>query len=120
MTVHLGLRLRRLTDVSERRRRRGTWLVVAVACLDVVECGVAGPTSRTFVGPVTAVSPRGVCIGGRDAGGECFVRNRMTRSLRVSDCVRVTYTLHDSPGPSSATRIEQLDTASHAIDCPHR
>ncbi len=59
-----------------------------------------------------------VCIGGTDASGECFIKNQLTKDLRVSDCIRITYTLHDSPGPSTPSRIEQLDAAAHAAACP--
>ena len=81
-------------------------------------CGVAGPESRTFVGPVTVMNTTTVCIGGSSASGGCFVRDRLTRDLHVSDCVRVTYAPHDSAGPSTASKIEHLDAATHAADCP--
>jgi hypothetical protein len=81
-------------------------------------CGVAGPESRTFVGPVTVVDRTRVCIGGADASGECFVRDRRTRNLRVNDCVRVSYLLHSSAGPSTASGIQRLSAADHAGACP--
>lgn len=71
------------------------------------------------MGPVTVVNPQRVCVGGPDASGECFIKPRSTQGLHVSDCVRVTYTLHDSPGPSTATKIEHLDAATHTADCRH-
>jgi hypothetical protein len=93
---------------------------VALTGFALAGCGVAGPESRTFVGPVTVVDSDTVCIGGPDASGECFVRDQMTKNLRVSDCVRVTYALHDSPGPSTASKIQPLDAATHAVDCPRQ
>ena len=82
-------------------------------------CGVAGPESRTFVGPVTVVGRDTVCIGGPDASGECFVKDQMTRNLNVSDCVRVTYTLpSESAAYATPTKIGDLDAVSYAADCP--
>jgi hypothetical protein len=108
-------------DVTRRRPHRcGVWLGVALVGLVANGCGVAGPESRTFVGPVTVINSHTVCIGGPDASGECFVKDQMTKSLRVSDCVRVTYVLHDSPGPSTAWKIQRLDPATHAADCPRQ
>jgi hypothetical protein len=89
-----------------------------MAAFAVAGCGVAGPSSRTFVGPVTVVSHHTVCVGGPDASGECFVKNRVTRNLHVSDCVRVTYTLGDSAAVATAARIDRLEAASHTADCP--
>jgi hypothetical protein len=96
------------------------WLGVALTGSLVAACGVAGPESRTFVGPVTVVGASGVCVGGPEASGECFVRDRLTRDLHVSDCVRVTYVVHDSPGRSTATKVERLDPSKHADACPRQ
>jgi hypothetical protein len=71
-------------------------------------------------GPVTQVSRDTVCIGGPDASGECFVKNDLTEDLRVSACVRVTYTPDDSAAYATPTGIEHLDTASHTTDCPRQ
>jgi hypothetical protein len=84
---------------------------VALAGITLAGCGVAGPQSRTFVGPVTIINQTRVCVGGPDASGECFVKDRLTRNLHVSDCVRVTYLLQGSARPSTASRIEHLDAA---------
>jgi hypothetical protein len=91
-----------------------------MAGLALTGCGVASPESRTFVGPVTVVNSDRVCIGGSDASGECFVKNQTTRNLRVSDCVRVTYVLHEVPGPSVASKIEHLNAATHPDNCPRQ
>jgi hypothetical protein len=96
------------------------WLGVALVGLVTSGCGVAGPGSRTFVGPVTTVNSHTVCIGGPDASGECFVKDQMTKNLHVSDCVRVTYDLHDSPEPSTASKVQHLDRVTHAADCPRQ
>ncbi len=66
------------------------------------------------------VSHHTVCVGGPDASGECFVKNRVTRNLHVSDCVRVTYTLGDSAAVATAARIDRLEAASHTADCPRQ
>ena len=78
------------------------------------------PEPRTYVGPVTVVDHDTVCIGGLNASGECFVRNRVTRSLRVDDCVRVTYLPYESSGPSTALKVGHVDRAAHATECPHQ
>lgn len=96
-------------------RLAATFVVVAMA-----GCGVAGPRPRTYVGPVTVVSRHSVCIGGPDASGACFVKDRMTKGLRVSDCLRVTYTPGESAGYETPTEIEHLDAASHQDDCPRQ
>ena len=107
-------------DVSKRPPRGKAGLYVALACVAVTGCGVAGPESRTLVGPVTVVSHDSVCIGGPDASGECFAKNWLTRNLRVSDCIRVTYEPDESAAYTTATRIEHLDAARHAADCPRQ
>lgn len=109
-----------LIDVSRPTPRRGIWLTVALAGVGLVGCGVAGPQTRTFVGPVTVVNASRVCIGATDESGECFIKNQLTKQLRVSNCIRVTYTLHDSPGPSTPSEIEHLKAATHAAACPRQ
>lgn len=108
-----------LIDVIRPTPPRGALLSLALA-FGLVGCGGAGPQTRTFVGPVTVVYASEVCIGGPDAGGECFIRDQVTSDLRVSDCVRVTYTLNDSPGQSTASKIEHLDAATDAAACPRQ
>jgi hypothetical protein len=103
-----------------RPPHRQGWLTAALLGWALTGCGVAGPESRTFVGPVTVVSSGSVCIGGPNASGECFVKDQMTRNLRVSDCVRVTYVLNVSPGLSTASTIQPLDRATHTADCPRQ
>jgi hypothetical protein len=120
-----GRRMRFPGDPSRRGvikppPRLRTLLVVASVCFAVAGCGVAGPKSRTFVGPVTVMNAHRVCVGGPDASGECFVKSEATSSLRVSDCVRVTYVLHDSPGPSIPSSLGTLDGSRHASECPHQ
>jgi hypothetical protein len=88
--------------------------------LAVAGCGVAGPRSSTLLGPVTAVGRDSVCVGGADASGECFNKDRRTRNLHVSDCVRVTYTPDDSAAYSTAAKIERLDAGSHTAECPRQ
>ena len=118
MTVQPGLRSCGLIDVIRPPARRAALVFVAAASFAVAGCGVAGPESRTFVGPVTVVSRDSICVGGPDASGEGFGKNPVTRNLHVSDCVRVTYTPDDSTTRSTATRIERLDAAINAADCP--
>lgn len=70
---------------------------------------------------MTVVGRDSVCIGGPNASGECLVKDQMTRTLKVSDCVRVTY----SPPKQSAayatpSKIERLDAASHSAGCPRQ
>jgi hypothetical protein len=95
-------------------------VVVAATGFAIAGCGVAGPKARTFVGPVTVVRHNSVCVGGPGASGECFVKDSMTRNLHVSECVRVTYTPDDSTTYSTATKLEQLDAATNAADCPRQ
>jgi hypothetical protein len=73
-----------------------------------------------LVGPVTVVGRDSVCIRGPDASGECFVKDQMTRTLDVSDCVRVTYTPNGAAAYATPTRIEHLDAATHPADCPRQ
>ena len=92
-----------------------------LACGVLTACaGGSGPASRSFVGRVTVVASTSACVGGPSASGECFVRDRFTRSLHVGDCVRVTYKLHDSEGPSTASKIEHLDASTDAAHCPRQ
>lgn len=107
-----------MTRGLEHHRR--AWLGVGLAGFALGGCGVAGPESRTFVGPVTVVHSTGVCIGGPEASGECFVEDRLTRDLHVGDCVRVTYLLRDSSGPSTATKVERADAAKNFEACPRQ
>ncbi len=93
-------------------------MAVALTAMALGGCGVAGPDSRSFVGPVTETDTTTVCVGGAEASGTCFVRDRLTRNLHVSDCVRVTYVLHDAAGPSTVSKIEHLDPDTHAAECP--
>lgn len=109
-----------LTDVTRLPTRRAASIGLALAGVALTACGIAGPESRTFTGPVTVISSTTVCIGAPNASGECFVKDRRTRSLRVSDCVRVTYVLHDSPGPSTASKIEHVEAGTHTGECPHQ
>ena len=106
------------TRFSPRSR---AWLAAALGCLTSTGCGVVGPESRTFVGPVTVVGRDSVCIGGPNASGECFVKDETTRNLKVSDCVAVTYRPpNESAAYATPTKIEHLDAASHAADCPRQ
>jgi hypothetical protein len=90
--------------------RRATTLAAAVATgLALTSCGVAGPVPRTLVGPVTAVDATGVCVGGPDASGDCFLATPVTQALHVGDCVRVTYVVTAAPGRVSATTLEGVE-----------
>jgi hypothetical protein len=109
-----------LIDVTLLRAPRTTRLAAAFVAAVLTGCGVAGPEPRTFIGPVTVVRHNGVCIGGPDASGECFVKDQMTKDLHVSDCIRVTYTPDESAAYATPTKIEQLDAGSHTSDCPRQ
>jgi hypothetical protein len=69
--------------------------LLACGVLTTACAGGSGPASRSLVGRVTVVKSTTACIGGPSASGECFVRDRLTRSLHVGDCVRVTSLLLD-------------------------
>lgn len=110
-----------LIDVTRHPMRLVARLALAMVCLAPAGCGAAGPRARTFVGPVTVVTHDSVCVGGPDASGECFVKDEITQELKVSDCIRVTYTTpDDSRAYATATTIEHLDAASHPTDCPRQ
>jgi hypothetical protein len=109
-----------LIDVTRHSPRLVARLALAAACVALAGCGVAGPEARTFVGPVTAVSHDAVCIGGANASGECFVEDKNTWNLRVSECIRVTYTPDGSQAYATATTVEHLDAATHKTDCPRQ
>jgi hypothetical protein len=110
-----------LIDVTRLSRHHRAWLAAALGSPTLTGCGVAGPESRTFVGPVTVVGSDSVCIGGPNASGECFAKDQMTRNLNVSDCVRVTYTPpNQSAACATPTKIENLDASSHTADCPRQ
>ncbi len=89
-------------------------LALAMVCLAPAGCGAAGPRARTFVGPVTVVSHDSVCVGGPDASGECFVKDEITQELKVSDCIRVTYT----PPDDSRLRDRDDDRAPRRCESP--
>jgi len=121
LLVQLTVRSCCLIDVArELRHHRRSWIGVALAGIALGGCGVAGPEPRTFVGPVTVVDSTGVCIGGPEATGECLVKDRLTRDLHVSDCVRVTYVVREVPGPSTATKVDRLDAAENSKACPRQ
>ncbi|MGC4111304.1 MAG: hypothetical protein QM747_12940 [Nocardioides sp.] len=90
------------------------------ACWTIAGCGASHPKARTLEGPVTAVNQHAVCVGGPDASGDCFTLDALTRSLRVNDCVRVTYTPDNRAAPSTATTVDHLDPATHASQCPRQ
>lgn len=85
----------------------------------IAGCTGSDTETRTYVGQVTEIDASGVCIGGPEASGECFVKDRVTERLRVNDRVSVTY-IPDSGklGPSRATEVSAADRELHPLDCP--
>lgn len=82
-------------------------------------CARPGAETRTYVGQVTEVDARTVCVGAPEAKGECFIKDQVTERLSVKDCVSVTYT--PEPGnvaPSRAHKVGAADRASHQVECP--
>lgn len=99
--------------------KTGWVLAVAVASLLAGGCGTGSGSSTTFTGQVSEVTATRVCVGARAATGECFVRDDTTRSLRVSQCVRVTYAADSGgAGPATASTVSIQDAAAHRDDCP--
>jgi hypothetical protein len=84
-------------------------------------CAATGSQPRTYVGQVTEIHDRTVCIGGPKADGECFAQDRLTQDLRVNDCVRVTFA-QDSQKQGSyiAAEVTGVQAAQHADQCPRR
>ncbi len=96
-------------------------LLCAALAISVMIAGCARtPVEvRTFVGPVTEVDASGVCIGGPEASGECFVKDQVTGRLRVNDCVSVTYAPDPGKlGASRAIKVSPADRDSHPSECP--
>lgn len=68
---------------------------------------------------VTLVESQGVCIGGLEASGECFVQDAVTRDLRVNDCVWVSYAPDPHrKGPSRAAEVIEVPASAHSRECP--
>ena len=85
----------------------------------IAGCTRSGAETRTYVGQVTEVDDSGVCIGGPEAWGQCFVTDQVTERLRVNDCVRVTYAPDPKRlGPSRATKVSAVDRDAHPLECP--
>jgi hypothetical protein len=85
----------------------------------VVGCARPGADTRTYVGQVTEVHARTVCVGAPEARGECFDKDQVTEHLRVKDCVSVTYTPEPGKvGQARAKKVVQADQASHQAECP--
>jgi hypothetical protein len=96
-------------------------LLAATTCAVVLisGCSAAVAEPRTYVGQVTEVDDGTVCIGAAAARGECFVKDRVTRQLRVNDCVQVTYVPQpEQQVPSTADEVIAVPLAGHADDCP--
>ena len=96
------------------------WAVLAGSVM-VAGCARHGEETRTYVGQVTEVHARTVCVGAPEAKGECFIKDQVTERLRVKDCVSVTYT--PEPGgvtPSRAEKVVAADRASHQVECPEQ
>lgn len=96
------------------------WAVLAGSVM-VAGCARPGAEPRTYVGQVTEVHARTVCVGAPEAKGECFIKDRVTERLRVKDCVSITYT--PEPGkvaPSLAKKVVAADRASHQVECPQQ
>jgi hypothetical protein len=82
-------------------------------------CGASGSQPRTYVGQVTEVRDRTVCIGGPKADGECFAKDGLTHGLRVNDCVRVTYAQDSQEqGLYIAEEVTGVQASQHAVECP--
>ena len=82
-------------------------------------CGASGSQPRTYVGQVTDIHDRTVCIGGPKADGECFGNDGPTQDLRVNDCVRVTYAQHSQDqGLYIAEEVTGVQASQHADECP--
>ena len=87
----------------------------------IAGCTRSSAETRTYVGQVTEVGTSGVCIGGPEASGECFLKDQLTERLLVNDCVSVTYTPGPRRlGPSRATKVSAAHRDSHPLDCPEQ
>jgi hypothetical protein len=98
-------------------------LLWAVLAGSVILAGCARPDAetRTFVGQVTEVYARTICVGAPEAKGECFIKDQVTERLRVKDCVSVMYTPEPGDmGPSRANKVVAADRASHQVECPEQ
>lgn len=99
--------------------RFGWLLGVALAALTLVGCGLSGGSSKTYVGPISVVSASTVCIAGPQASGECFVKDGVTQSLRLGQCVQVTYPVDSGgQGPATPSAVALEDAAAHRAECP--
>ena len=94
------------------------WAVLAGSVM-VAGCARPGAETRTYIGQVTEVHARTVCVGAPEAKGECVIKDQVTERLRMKDCVTVTYT--PEPGnvtPSRAKKVVAANRASHQVECP--
>lgn len=91
------------------------WVLAAVAFAAAVTsgCGVAPTPTKSLTGQVSEVDGTVVCVAAPEASGECFVKNRVTSSMRVGDCVTVTFYSPEQrqPGPLTARNFR-------AAKCP--
>jgi hypothetical protein len=80
----------------------------------VVGCG-AGPD---WVGQVSFLSPR-LCVARHAAMGDCFEGESASTlaSLRIGECVKVTFTRITRDGPLHLDTIAPVDASAHPGDC---
>ncbi len=81
-------------------------------------CGASGDG---WYGAITTLHPR-LCVGRHEASGDCFegASPSTMSSLRLGECVRVTFRSSATPGESHdrLLTIKPVKASDHQTDCP--
>jgi len=76
-------------------------------------------STTTWYGAVTTLEPQ-LCVGRHAAAGGCFsvTAGSSVPSVRLGQCVELTFRPSSSPGRPRLLTMHPVDAADHRTDCP--